>query len=170
MTTTRPIDETYADVEKMLWAICHKHQAKCGGDIDDLMGEAGLLFMEACGNHDPSQSKFSTWLYQTVNFGLISATRCRRKTKTFVDSDAVESAQERPKSKFNIGEFLAELSDDAMIVARLMLETPAELMAIADNKGGYPHNIRSTVRQALTKQWGERRVTKSFAEVKGALV
>ena len=155
----------------MLWAICHKHQAKCGGDIDDLMGTAGLIFMEAYSSHDPEQSKFSTWLYQTVSFGLISATRIRRKVRVIADSEATEfNAVEQPAPKFRLGEFLAELSDDAMIVARLMLETPGELMAIADNKGGQPRNIRSTVRQALTKQWGERRVTKSFAEVKGALV
>lgn len=183
----RPIDETYADVEKLLWRICHRHQAKYGGDFDNLLGEAGLLFMAAYKDYDPKMGKFPTWLYQKVTYGLISATRNRRKVRVISSSDLIESGklvvknerggrshleydpQEPAKSKFHIGDFIAELGQDAKTVVQLLLETPADLLVIADNKGGQPRNLRSTVRQALAKEWGDQRVRASFDEVRGAL-
>ena len=60
--TINPKEQTYLDVEKLIKHIVWKFQRKYGGDFEELLGEANLLFILAYNDYDKEKAKFSTWL------------------------------------------------------------------------------------------------------------
>ena len=51
--TATPIEETYHDVEKLICHVCRLFQRRYGGDLDDLIGEANLKYIDAYKNKYP---------------------------------------------------------------------------------------------------------------------
>ena len=61
-------------------------------------------------------------------------------------------------------------SEDAKTVISLVLDSPAELMAMAEGKGGQPRNWRSTIRTHLQDiGWAASRIAASFEEIREAV-
>src|SRR5574343_1138297 len=68
-------EETYRDVQRLLFKIIHNFQAKHGGDWDDLMSVADEAFVVAYQTYRPERAQFTTWLQTKVYWALHSHLR-----------------------------------------------------------------------------------------------
>jgi RNA polymerase sigma factor (sigma-70 family) len=186
----RNAEETYLEVENLIrrevWRICKKW----GGDFDELMSEANIAFLDAYDSFDGSSS-FATWTRQIVWYKCVDLIRGRLTEQARyasnpgdetvgripcrVNGDATHDRMlieipDRPHSTWKVQEMLEELTEDARIVVKLVVETPAELEAIARAKGGQPRNLRSSIRSYLAEAgWTAARIAESFNEVRQVL-
>ena len=183
-------DETYEEVKDLLYATVWKVVRQFGGDFDELMSEANVAFLEAYSNFDGSSS-FSSWVRQSVWYKCVDLIRGRlteqsRYAKGFSDesvnrvpcsmagADAdvrgILEIPDRPHSSWKIQSMIEELTEDAALVVKLTIETPAELEAVVQAKGGQPRNLRSSLRQYLAEMgWTACRIAESFNEVRRVL-
>lgn len=72
-------EDAYRSVEPMVAGLCWKVVRKYGGDFDDWMGEASVLFMEAIQLYDSSRAEFTTWIYNYIYWHLKDVIRCRSR-------------------------------------------------------------------------------------------
>lgn len=184
----RPIDETYEDVEKLIYHTVWGFISSHGGDFDELCSIANQVFMDVYnGGWQPDKgTTFTGFLALCItrrlqdNYwnekrhqmaSLDYSNECSYDDGTFGSvSSAGEVEDYRCSTKFNFSDFTEEMSEDAKTVVKLVLETPAELTEVAMGKGGDPRNWRSTIRDFLCSiGWSYERVSKSFNEVRGTL-
>ena len=183
--TKRPIDETYEDVEKLIYWHAHRFIQGHGGEFEELVSIANQVFMDSYEQFDISKGvDFSTYLGINI-------------VRRFQDNYWYEKKREMPSldwqnefeseggtfkkfasdvedyrctTKFSFEDFTEEMSEDAKTVIRLAIDTPAELAEVAFGKGGDPRNWRSTIRDFLCSMgWSYERVSRTFEEVRGSL-
>ena len=157
-----------------VWKFVEKH----GGDFEDLLGDAYLYYMEAVKAYDGRvslQSNISCWIWDRLLDQWRTKANRRNRVGPFLRSDSPRWLEQRAVDRhseegWTVEEFLEELTEDARIVVRLCVDTPAEIKRTAEDKGGTPRNYRSTVRQWLESVgWSYQRIRESFEEIKTAL-
>lgn len=171
------VAETYVDMERLIHATVWQFVRKHGGDVEELFSEAQMHFMECCqawregrNNSEDLAVEVRRWVW----FGLFDTHRTRtghrRKVKRKMVTEGIELVADYRGQGFDIVALCDQLSEDAAVVARLTLETPAELARVADAKGGEPRNLRSTIRAYLAGLgWAADRINESFDEIRRAL-
>jgi hypothetical protein len=184
-----PLTETFRDVEAMLQTIVQTFRNKCGvgtGDMlngPDLMAEARRLYCEAYETYDRNRSKFSTHCWTVVWWGLMQLKdkacqpkRCppnpivqlSRFDKRGRNRDELKGQHDRPYAlplpdsfHFHIKEMLADASDDAGKVIRLVLELPTNTFQVKAPK----RSRRRLVELLLEIGWTAERIVESFREI-----
>jgi len=160
--------ETYVDVEKLIYRICHNFQDRFGGDFEEHVSTANEAYMDAYATFDPAKGKFTTLLWTCVWRRLmdVSMTEARRQKTLTYNSELVESA-DRPG--FDLGTFTRELSDDAKTVVNLLMDMPGELAEMVGCSRGV--KIRKMLRKFLDDNWWTaKRISGSFKEIREALI
>ena len=162
-------EETYLEVENLLRSIVWKLVRKYGGDFEEMMQEAACIYIAAYENFD-GRIPFSSWLYNWVRWTLMDQLRLRlsrgQRYEPTNEQDIPGTYRDWTATKF-----MEEMGEDAAMVAKLVLETPAELAKIVSGKGSEPRNYRSSIRTYLSDLgWTARRVAASFSEIRHALV
>lgn len=164
-------EETYHDVENLIYDLCWQFKRKFGGDINELIADANTHFMRAyqAQSFDPSKSKFSTWVSNIVWRGLLcDHTRDRTRRVQVIASEKMDLNEAKLESKLLAA--MAELTGDAATVLRLVVDMPEELAAASRARGGQPRNIRSALREYLAGiGWSYERVAESFDEIRSIL-
>lgn len=165
--------ETYADVEKLIWKIVNKFVALRGGDPDEAFADASCHFMRAytAPTYDPTRTRFSTWLWHVVWNGLASdRAREVRNAERFGAAGSMDDAPAGQSVPFNRENLMARLSSDARTVLRLVLDAPAEIVeatAGLTKDGGL---CRRAIRGWLAGMgWGVARISEAFSEIAEAL-
>lgn len=166
MSKTSPINDTYADVEKLIYHVANKFRAKHGGDIEELISEANVAFMKAYKHFNPKRgAKFSTFLHWVIWNHLLSF--AKKPSLPVVDAGQVLDNQ--PEA-FLVWDFIDGLTEDAAIVVDLVFASPAELIESAEGKGNQARNWRSSIRDYLLQRgWGTDRIINCFSEIAAAL-
>ena len=54
-------DEAYSTTKNLIYEICWMYKKWYGGEFEDWLGEAHVVFMESIANHDNSKTIFQTW-------------------------------------------------------------------------------------------------------------
>lgn len=178
-TPTDP-GEAYELVRGLIFDQVNKFQNRYGGDIDDLVGEAHLAFVQ--GHQEFITGKtltgrdikapFATSIRRWVWYELFDAMRTRVRRSKIVQMTPIEEGQdfEAPAPGFKVAALAEGLSEDARYVMSLVLDPPPQIEKTAEAKGGEPRNYRSTVKQFLTaEKWRSARIDAAFDEVKKAL-
>lgn len=180
-TVARPIDDTYEDVKKLISHIVTSFYRRYGGDWEEMFAESNVVFMHVYSVFDPSRGSFNAVLGTSIENRLkdLLFHNARRKTWSLdVDSSTDDSSGKmvaadvpaRPDCTFNFEQFSEELSNDAVTVLKLIFQSPEDLAAMAEAKGGTPRNWRSTVRDYLAGlQWHANRIAESFSEIQEML-
>ena len=165
----RNVAETYKDVEKLIYSTVWQVVRRYGGHFDDLLSEANQVFLEAYESFDGSSS-FTNWLRFNVWWRLVDVQRStHRERSRYVPVEDVDIA-ERTRSDWRMQDMIEELTEDAALVVKLVVETPAELEQVYRAKGGEARNLRSSIRQYLIEMgWTAARIAESFVEVRRAL-
>lgn len=183
--------ETYEEVQRLIYHTVHRFKQKYGGDFEELLGYAQLSYMACYRDAQAGKIKvpFHTALVNYVWFQLFDRFRTetghRNKEKV---APVVSLAMAAPEGKAydpedyrtarttaavgRLRDMLEELGADARAVVEIMVfDTPAELVAAAEGKGGTPRNLRSSAKQYLaqTWRWTADRIAAAFDEVEAAL-
>ena len=182
--------ETYEDVKALIWYTVLNFNRKHGGDVEEQVSIANLMFMEALAKHDPERSSFVTYLVWKIWWRLMKDLNKQIQRQAarpaimqrwphkrgalqerLMDDAGVfslNSIAERPDNPpFDVGTFLVEASEDAQQVLQMALEFEEELKQEVRLK---TRTLRSTLRDALRKLgWTMDRITESFGEIREAL-
>ena len=178
-------DETYSELKNLIYSTVWNVVKQYGGDFDELMSDANIAFLEAYANFDGSSS-FSSWVRQSVWFKCVDSIRDRlteqQRYKRLQDDTKNGVPIQRTAhdeqvdgipdtfSTWSLNGLLEDLTEDARIVVQLTLETPVELEAVVQAKGGQPRNLRSSLRSYLAEMgWTACRIAESFNEVRRVL-
>jgi DNA-directed RNA polymerase specialized sigma subunit len=164
------LTETYEDMKNLIFDTTWKVQRTFGGDIDDLMGQANLLFIQAFDSYDETKAKLTTWIASYITTGLrLYLTKERKQKYIIVDFREIEIAQ--APNTFCITELIDEMEQDVHIIVQLFLETPKDVIISfldEDNhmrhlQGHLKRRIKNRLRQM---QWNVKRIKKAFEEIK----
>lgn len=181
MNTTLERDvmtECYEDVQKLVAYTARKFARRYGGHLDDLLSDANSAFVRghiAIMEGRMNAECYATEIRRYVWYDLFDRFRTnnglrninKKPAKRLGDALAEVACPEEPQP---LSELLEGLSEDAALAVELVLNTPAELAAVAEGKGGKPNNYRSTIRQHFKDLgWAAERINECFAEIKDAL-
>lgn len=171
------LEETYKDVQKLIFATAWDFWNIYGGSIDDLIGQANLIFIEALDDYDSSRgTKLTTWVAFRIKKGMLDYRRNQNRNKY---KPTYFSIVERPlkiyplsDKEFSVMELLDELGQDAHIVLQLFFDTPREIMVDIRNSHQRIDYVQAAVRNRLRNRlrqmgWTMKRIRKAFDEIKG---
>lgn len=159
------IAETYADTENLIKHTVHRFVKSYGGRYDDLIEYVGPMFMTAYKVWDPRKGKFSTCLSWVVWKQLLDLRRIRSKRQGIVKYTDLDPELFTALPRFDIVEFMDQLSTDARLVAETALTT----------QWGFdpdPKTVRGLLREWLSQPalgWSQQRIKDSFREIRVAL-
>lgn len=162
-------EETYRSVEKLICDLCWRFCRQTGADFDETVAEANLTFVEACRSHVPGRSKLSTWVHFKVQKKLQTLKRdeARRRDRLPTTNEVDPDLLSRPE-RFDLERLMMGLSDDAVTIIRLLLETPVDLISLITLHRG--RRIRRDLfRHLRAKQWTVARIVESYNEIGEAL-
>lgn len=157
--------ETYGDVEKLLFRLCHKIVCCDQCRFEDRMSTAREAFMRAYNSYDSTKgAQFSTWVYWQVRTALLTRkNQCIKQSERF--RNGLSKLPNRSR-KPGFMDLLWELSDDARDVVRIISEAPEEVTELWVNNVDAQGMVRSYLRGA---GWTATRITRSFSEIRKAL-
>ena len=177
------VSEIYGDYEKLVYHTVHGFVRKYGGDTEEMISEANLIFLNAVDKFDHERgTKFSTYLVRSIHNRLYNVRKAelahaRRYNSENGDLPMAATIPARPDSGFY---GLHDLTEDAKTVLGLIIDTPAEILAavspLPELSGGrlpYKAKInrwRTALRgYLLWRDWAAERIDESFGEIEGAL-
>lgn len=178
MTTTDPRGETYEDIQSLIKFLANRFAMKSNGDFDELVSEGNVVFLRVYDSWKPGMgTKFTTYLSTCIWRQYITDYRvrvrkdvvrgCTVDVASVVDRRTIDYT--RPGDR--LAEFVESLSGDAAMVAKLVIDSPAELAKIVEGKGGHPRNWVSSLREHLKGMgWTLNRIQTTFEEIGHALV
>jgi len=166
MCTAVAKEDTYREVERMLykmsWSFCKRY----GGEWEDYMGAANEGFVDAYETYNPKEiASFSTWVYWSA-LGrltrLVSAKICSNKYTTAIDLSIFES-----KPQFELDRFLFEVSKDAKQLLSILwdlnvIEETLSTEMIDCIKSGLVCKLKES-------GWTVARIVDTFSEIKEVL-
>lgn len=172
----------YNLVKNLIFSQVHKFVNRYGGDFDDLVGDANMAFMKGHAQFTagvtstglPIEGTYAAEIRRWVWFELFDAMRIRlsrQHAAPMVEiAEGEDFADTRP-AEFSLEDFTDGMSEDACLVAGLAINPPPAVEVAANEKGGNPRNIRSTIREYLRNEcgWGAERIGAAFDEIRKAL-
>jgi hypothetical protein len=169
--------QCYADVYELITETVRRFVRKHGGNYDDLLADASTAFMlghraflEGRANTPHYEVEIKRWVWYELFDAYRVRTQHRRQSKTVIKNEEFPELLTQRRGDFSLVEFFDELSEDARVAARLVLDTPAELCAAARARGGTDRNLRCLLRQHLhAAGWTAARVSEAFEEIGRAL-
>jgi len=165
------LTETYEDMQKLICEAAWKFWRAYGGDIDDLIGQANLIFIKAVDSHDASQSKLTTWICFCIKNGLLDYMREQYRPAHIEINESMNSRHEQ----FSVIELLDEMERDAITILQLFLDTPQEILldALSGGEKGLA-SVRQCMKRRMRNRlrqmgWTIERITESFNEIRNII-
>ncbi len=167
----KALQETYKEMELLVYDTVHKFRRRYGGDFEELNSEANLIFMKACSTYNPEKGQFSTWLVFLLRNGLIDNLKKRIKDSQHVTyGDIDEHRQDGSHQNHFLINLKDQLKEESKDVLSLILDMPKDLEAMTLLRGGHPSNLRSSLRDYLLEYgWTVNQIKNSFLDIKKAL-
>ena len=179
--TPKDAGKGYCLVKNLIFDQVHKFRRRYGGDVEELTGEANLAFVkghkqfitgyQAKGKAftDPYATVIRRWVW----YEMFDNMRTRLRRNSITKMEGFIEGQEFPSRaiEWDVVEWTDELSDDARMIAELILDPPENIEDTATKMGGEPRNYRSTVRAYLQGDlgWKPERISDAFSEIRRAL-
>ncbi len=163
--------ETYRDIRNLIFDTVWKFQKQYGGDFDEMVAEANLIYMKCFISHNPNKSRFSTWLRFHLWKGLIDFKRFIREENKYVRIERFEEIENfhlyPAPSYIPLWDLVSELSNDAKTIVSLILEPPGIMQSAALRKGTAPCNIKRALQIHLSYilGWSANQIKDSFQEI-----
>lgn len=192
--------DTYGDVAKLISYMVKRFQKRFGGDYGELLSEANALFIRAYDEFDPNHEgacKFSSFVSNGIWTGLSNFRQKQLKERQIrwqpgrykdaplpYDEDGELEVAAPAKSRFDLSEFMSELSSDAKDLVRLLFNLPKEVeqeaqarTAQMDEQRNCPGQhlcldkaLKTTIRKyLLARGWSPERINRRWAEINTAL-
>lgn len=174
------LTETYNDVEKLIYFVCHRFRKKYGGEFDELLSEANEIYMDAYRSHDPERGPFHKHLQAKIWGGMISTLRKRlqrnrtvsvKRGKVFRVSDCSnvtidESMKQRETIPFDERKLYA-MSRDARFIVDLARNPTREINFLITCMLTPKITTAEAHRRAIIdllrhSGWNEKRIIRAF--------
>lgn len=163
MIATATQEPTYESVKKLIKKLCNrKHCQRC--TFDDRLSVANEAYAKSHTDWKPERSSFSTHIHNRVRFALL--TECKKCKQQKIKYAHYNTNQIQAKEKLGFWGTLGELSEDAHVVANLLIETPGELVKLRNSRRKGLRFLRSCLYEL---GWGIERIRESFSEIRRAL-
>jgi hypothetical protein len=148
-----------ADLRSRAGAFARRHHV----DPEEAVAEAYYHGARVAAHHCPERGSFDRYLHFVIHRHLCE----------WLDREVRQPPRPPPRPPgFPLGTFLAELSQDATVVVRLVLYGPG-FLAAGDRpglSGAYGKKVRQALRSYLEGLgWPRHRVSSAFTEVQEAL-
>lgn len=165
--TNDAITETYQDIQNLIYDVVWKFKKAHGGDFDEMVSEANVIYMDAYLNHNPNRANFTSWLYRKLIWGLSERHRTLllKNHREQTSGEMYEFSSPTVRRPFY--ELLTELGQDARTIVELILEMPEVMEQNALSNGTTPRNIQSALHIYLKTffGWTEKHVLDTFREI-----
>ncbi len=167
------LTETYEDLQKLVYKTAWEFWKSHGGDIDDLIAQANLIFIDAFDTYDSEcGTELSTWVVSSVWYKLLGYVRKENgdRPHTQIDKVFVETFPTANKN-FSVLELIDEMTQDAHIVLRLFFETPRDVVVdLLDTKKRMFYVQRAMQKRLKNRlrqmDWSARRIKEAFGIIK----
>lgn len=168
MELATPITETYMEVRNLIFKTVHSFRAKYGGDLEELMADANTHFMKAHRTYNPDKGPFLHWVKFQVRTELLETLRKTVGQNNRLPRRNLNLGTMPTKVRFNLLDFLGDLSEDAATVVRLSLDCPSEIKRAIGGRD--PRKCRLAIASVLKSLgWNARRVGRAYVEIRKAL-
>lgn len=161
-------EQNYVDVSRLVNKLAWNYVKTHGGDFDEVLAQANEAYVMAAASYVPEKSRFTTWVYQQVWFRL----RKIRRGRSVRTVELTEEALEQREAKTNWLECLmAEISDDARTVVRVLVESPTDVLKALFGARPCGVKARKKLLRHMRREhgWSIARVLSAFSEIKEAL-
>lgn len=165
------LTETFLDIENLIYKVVWDFKDHYGGDFEQLLAEANLLFVLAYDTHNEAKAGFTTWLHFCIRKGLLSfKRRIRQENKytKFFPLEETNPTHEKFYQPLCFFELFDEFGADSKQIIELILNPPTELVGLVFEEGKYnPHTFKAELRTYLSSLgWTGRRIKESFNEIR----
>ncbi len=154
-------DNLYLENRRRICSCVNRFAQVKGGDRDELLSEANEHFITACRTYeDDHGADVGTWIYYRIWHGLQSTRRTEDRRNSHRNGALdVDDAPRNERGLF-IDDLLANVSDDAATLVRLVLRT-------RKRTGQRPAEVKKhSIRTLLGLGWSGPRIAAAFNEVK----
>ena len=143
-------------IHKIAWSF-HK---STGMDVDDLIQEASLIYLEAIKTYDPSKGKLSTYIWKVTKNHLQSFVTYQNKW-----NDKTISIEEvdidKPVSRYSLFDSLTREAKD---IVDVVLSAPAEFDSLIPAKAR-----KRVINKLRGKHWNMVKIAQGMDELKSVL-
>lgn len=146
----------YDRLNKLIFKTVHQFKKQHGGDLDDLISQANLSFVEACRTHKPEKSQITTWVRNRIWWDLEEMRRQHvREAKRMT---CLSASFEQP-IKFDTDRLIRQdLTHDAGQAVKTVL-----------GFGKKKQRKKHLVFHLLNSGWSGQRVVSTFQEIREAI-
>lgn len=158
----------YESVEPMLRRLAWTYHSRQKDDLEECQAIANLGFARAAANYDPLRGAFTTWCYCQAE-GLLKSYRTGEAERYAGEKQVEDVRLDRNPSRSHcspVDAAWSDLSDDARLVIRAVLDSPAELFGLAFPGRKSPGILRRKLWQHLRNLgWSLGRAATTFDEI-----
>lgn len=177
--TRAAVEDAYELYEPLVKQVASSFAFHHGRDIEEVEGEANVLFLEALYTYIPEKGPLGTRLRSCIYNGLIDWARRESKVRNVNRLNQVHAddnvlyLQSSPTVEYFDKDGLRDsLGEDAQTVLALVLESPDELTdAIRLERRPGMASTRKCLRRFLRERlgWCAARISETFSEIREAL-
>ena len=143
-------------IHKIAWSF-HK---STGMDVDDLIQEASLIYLEAIKTYDPSKGKLSTYIWKVtknhLQYFVTYQNKWNDKTISIEEVDI-----DKPVSRYSLFDSLTREAKD---IVDVVLSAPAEFDSLIPAKAR-----KRVINKLRGKHWNMVKIAQGMEELKAVL-
>jgi DNA-directed RNA polymerase specialized sigma24 family protein len=146
--------------KKLLRKIAWEYAKRSRVDFQDLYQEACLAYLEAIRTHNIEKGSITTFTWHCVANHLKNyiTTELKQQGISIDDCDSY-----KPEFSYYSESIFDSLSKDATEVVRIIIDSPFQFLALANNK----FKVQRQVRKMLTdKNWNKAKIENAFKNLK----
>jgi len=175
-------DETYMDVTSMLDHLSQRFTLSYGGSTDEWRSEASIAFLYAYREFKPPLGNHNfrpmPWIYRRVWVRMIDSYRKsvgRRhkqdpRRKKLLQTTEITNGIPTPPTQHRFTDLWDSLTDDAAIVAHLLLDPPKGLLPENPFQTNIAKRVQNRIRKYLVKRkWSDDKIQSAFQTIEEAL-
>lgn len=159
----------YKDYEKLIQKISWSWNKTTGMDLETLIAEANVAFVECQKYYNPEKGKFSTLLYHAVESkfkNLLAYENQNRHNGIEVELEELAFSSCKQEKRCVFQDTIVNLSHEAHQIISIVLEAPADLLAMLPKPRLSKHQLTKYLR---LKGWKIPAINKAFVEIKNSL-
>lgn len=160
----------YDDYQKLIHKISWSWHKTTGIELKTLESEANITFVQCQSNYNPKKGKFSTLLYCSIESSFKNLlTHNQQNRYDGIEVELEERGLSTPASQEKqciLADTINKLSKEAKEIISIVLEAPADLLAMLPKQMLSKHQLTKYLR---LKGWKFPLITKTFIEIKNSL-
>jgi len=162
------------DYDNMVYQMALSFHRTTGIDLDELVSEALLAFVESSKTYDENKAAFSTHLWRNIKNRLVNLSNKAKKMKKevlFIEDDEDDDSMMAvkyglvenftPEDYLIFKELIEELSPEAREICKIILDNPAQFNI------SKPKQSKSLlIEKLLAMGWKKWRIDRAYQEIR----